>query len=615
MANKTKKVIPFDLERAFNPKNLIKLNSNKELTKSLPENCSRHLYESITSISYGGYIYGRNTTYLSPKGLISYYFECRGCKNRIVIKEDTDGKIKVIGYNPDTHNPHNNSCHRCDNDNDTRAGMEHMKAFAQRLYLSSKGELPSEILAAVLDEFGVYNRLHEFNPLPIIKNSTILNWCYQSYNKRPNEMLQYLIPTELRFINGASWLIRDIILPDARFIFFASPEMINTGSDCTRLLLDGTYQSRPPEFQQILNGVGYIPSFKRFMPLFHVLMSKLTASSYLEVLTTIFCDIFTFSSLKTINYDYEIALITALVSYFPKKDKYQNGRKYILQGCMFHFSQAIKRHFKDLYKDDPKYEPYFQVFIKLPLLNTEDYNSVIKYMNNDSTITEFMKYFNQQWGEGGRIKRLYWMARRETKLDERYTNDGVENYNGKANKVMNHPNFISFIQSTYNLDKKIYLNAGNSKNASILDDKCITHLTEKDAKNLISKKFPLIQFAQSIDKTEKNENCMKEPVEQDDFYDNELKTKNRKHRHVSIIKNARNYDKANSGIKIKGKRRRSVEKIRNDIDISEPIAKKRSLEKRNKSENAKNRILRRRNNNIRYKDHESSDTSSDFDAK
>lgn len=56
----------------------------------------------------------------------------------------------------------------------------------------------------------------ELSPFPIIKNRTILSWCYQTYDNRPKEMLQYSITIDLRIINGASWIVRMIVLSGLR---------------------------------------------------------------------------------------------------------------------------------------------------------------------------------------------------------------------------------------------------------------------------------------------------------------------------------------------------------------------------------------------------------------
>lgn len=560
---------PFDINKVINRISRVSI----EKANAQPTTSSLPLFDGITSLSYKGYIYGRNGRYTKSDGKTNYYFLCSCCKNRITIQEDAKkSKYKIYAYDYNNENPHNENCIKKKKSDEVIAALAQMKAFAQQLFQeNSIIYKPQALLSVILQEYAKYNSLHPHDPLPIIKNQTILNWFYSSPEKSIKNDGNRSIPNHLRYINEEKWVFLDIT-SDTRIIILASPLMINTADSATRLGIDGTFQSAPTGFEQVLNGVGYIPLYKKSMPLFHVLMQSKNAPTYFEVLTEIFSRLSEFSCLKAINFDFEPGLLVALRKFFQRKEKYSGKRKYHLQGCLFHYSQAIRKKFIELYKGDADFKSYYQAFLDAPMLDDNDYEILIIYMQNDKNISIFMSYFENQWIKS--VPRSIWKINNQSdlddryiynpKLDERYTNDSVENYNGKADDNMKHPSLEEFLQKSYQIDKNIYETTLNAYKSKELIDQCAPHMTKEDAKNSIQANFPnmFLETLFTSDFLRQKQRLHNLLFEIEKIPDNTLLTGNLKIKHSkkSITKKKpRDHSKSRAGCASKGNLRKDKE--------------------------------------------------------
>lgn len=606
--------VPFDLNSTTS--RISRVTIMKQGEQLQPEVSKRSLFKGVTSLCYKGYIYGRNGKYTKSTGEKNYYFLCNYCKNRITIQVNAKReKYKIIAYDYSVENPHLESCPRRHKSDEVLAGLAEMRAFAQKLY--SENSLifkPSDLLPVVLREYAIYNRLHKHDPLPFIKNQTILNWFYSSGPKTVDSDGKGIIPPHLWRINDMPWVILDL-QAKSRIIIIASPQMINTCDSVDRICIDGTFQSAPTGFSQVLNCVGYFPAYKRTMPLLHVLMQNKQSATYLEVLCEIFQRI-SFSQLKSINFDFELGFIVALRTYFMKKTKYNGSRKFHFQGCLFHWSQCIRKKFIELYGAE-QLTIYYQSFLNVPMLDSKDFESFIIYMRKDQKIESFMQYFEIQWIKT--IPRSIWAINNQkelderfdfSKLDERCTNDSVENYNGRADKLMDHPSLSEFLQKTFILDMNIYTNTLNAYQSKTLRDQSAPHLSKDDAKMIIQGNFPDMfnegkMNSKFLSEREKLHRFMEE-IERipDNTLINDISTSMKHSMKRLTTKKPRDHSRSHAGSTVKGKQRREHEKrIEKELtNYTDEI-----LEESIRSARANQNI------SLRYKDHDNSDSSDDFD--
>lgn len=423
-------------------------------------------FKAVANLSVDDYIFCRRCSKdlrLSNNSAHYYYCKNRACAmNMIVYVNKFTFDTQFINPHPD--NTHKASCSKIDATKATKISMDlaDMRSYSIELYEKNHTTTSNAtIISKILERYGYHQHMNQQTPLPLISKNTIRNWLKDAFPVQSSEMLKSCIPLNLRVINGTPWIFLESRTDNTK-IYISSNLQRNLAKSCIVLLLDGTYKSTPTPFQQVLNGVGYFPSCNCYLPLFHVLMEESTAASYLEVILEIFSRI-QFTSLVKINFDFEAALIKALYTAFPRKQ----SSSYILHGCYFHWTQAIRKKFNELYKDDDEKEDYLKAFLLLPLLSIHSYLDFLSFMSEKDEIQEFYSYFMLQWGPDGRISREYWTIYQK-KLPEISTNDGVERYNKTINANAIHPSFADFCTKTYETDHAIITTATNEQGARLI---------------------------------------------------------------------------------------------------------------------------------------------------
>lgn len=144
--------------------------------------------------------------------------------------------------------------------------------------------------------------------------------------------------------------------------------------------------------------------------------------------------------------DYEKGMRKAILAIWPACD---------LNGCLFHYCQAIVRKAKQLdglkkkYRKDQNIFKIIKLFTKLPLLSQEEitrgYSAILRYQKRcklETIFLEFNGYFVKQWLNS---------MKSQSALEYR-TNNIVESFNSKLKrKIRRNPSCYTFLSIKLNI--------------------------------------------------------------------------------------------------------------------------------------------------------------------
>ena len=122
-------------------------------------------------------------------------------------------------------------------------------------------------------------------------------------------------------------------------------------------LIDGTFKSAPPEFEQIITivGVATYPN-PMYVPCVHIYMNGKSQADYSRMLSILFNYLIPYDrcSVRKVVIDFEAAMRNALI-----ETTRQFGREVMVKGCLFHYGQVIYRYYvQNIPQDSPQNRRY-----------------------------------------------------------------------------------------------------------------------------------------------------------------------------------------------------------------------------------------------------------------
>lgn len=478
----------FKIERTIC--NTTLLNISKTHDSIHDESLNSDPFENITQISILGFLFSRNTYKSIADGSRTYYFKClnQDCNERARINVK---KVKEFNYSLhyDESPKHLPSCKRSNEEHENFFKIqERLKLFAQEMYRNNNEHLSkAKIKAIIITEYIRYLIDHPGQIFPVLKSTTIESW-FNSTNLIKSSMIKMSnIPIDLWKLNGG-WVYSEQRWDNNYMIFLSFPKMRNFSKSATKLIIDGTFHAAPDGFYQVLNGIGYIPMFGKFCPLFHVLLENKRENTYRNALLFIFQS-FGFDVLNTIHIDFELGFFNVLDAFFPILEP-EHKRKFLIQGCLFHFKQCLTKYFEKLYLESDQLEKYLTAFLLTPYLHDHDYFEFIEKMKKENVISEFYNYFINNWGPNGVFPRTLWKVS-DKDPDAQLTSDGAERFHMEMNKTIDSPNLEVFIKKLAELDYQIIVNLENSLNKSA-EIYTTRKITPYEARLKINELFPRI---------------------------------------------------------------------------------------------------------------------------
>ncbi|CAF0869389.1 unnamed protein product [Rotaria sordida] len=214
--------------------------------------------------------------------------------------------------------------------------------------------------------------------------------------------IDFDIPSKYkRTTNGERYLLNDRVQHRDgkvinRIILFATDEQLRTLFTCSHILLDGTFDSSPPHFDQIYSIHG-IRNDHNFVCAIAVLggRSGIIYKELFSILTQHAHRLNLQFRPSKISSDFEPALVKTVAAELP------NTRHV---GCNFHFVKAVYRQIQQLdlttvYRDDEAARSTARQLMALALIPVEKLEDAFEQIASEAphSIEPLIKYFNGYW--------------------------------------------------------------------------------------------------------------------------------------------------------------------------------------------------------------------------
>lgn len=273
----------------------------------------------------------------------------------------------------------------------------------------------------------------------------------------PQTFSDLKIPGELCLtVSKEPFLMYDNGNAQKRILIFSTPRNLHRLENSDVWMMDGTFKSTPTPFTQIYTIHGYVNTV---VPLVYSLLPDKQSSTYTEFLSVLKSKIPNKSPRKVIM-DFELPMMNTI------KKLYMDSQ---IQGCFFHFSQAVWRKIKkrsliEDYESDSKLQFELKKLTALcfvpPNSVDEYYTSITEseyFMANEEKLAPILNYFEDTWighlsRSGCRRKPRFlvdWWNCYSTCLEGgAKTNNAIEGWHNSLNNTIGkpRPNFYSFVE-------------------------------------------------------------------------------------------------------------------------------------------------------------------------
>ncbi len=250
-----------------------------------------------------------------------------------------------------------------------------------------------------------------------------------------------------------------------KIVGFGHPDLIQlVHSGSVNCFIDATFKCVPKGYEQCLVFMIRENRTGMYIPIFHILMTSKKEDSYFHAIQNIISACQWRLEAKSVTVDFEKALMKAVMQQF---------RDTPINGCLFHFKQALKRKLKDIAM--PK-EKISELLCKLNILTQISKSEIelkgIQYIRSEinesgleTKYNEFWRYFIDTWMKLfppnlWNVSEL--LNDEDSEIIANRTNNGLERYNRTLNENFQvaHPTIAVFVQ----VIKKLQLDCLKSYN-------------------------------------------------------------------------------------------------------------------------------------------------------
>ena len=240
-----------------------------------------------------------------------------------------------------------------------------------------------------------------------------------------------------------------------RIMGFGNPSLFRIFGGNKRVFIDGTFKIVPKPFYQCLIVMVFDEQTDKFVPVFYILLTSKKEQIYRHALYLVKSTVGSKINPASVTCDFEKALHNAVRMEFPTS---------IINGCLFHWKQAIYRKVISLKFDEPVIDRFKdrKVFEQLTLIPP---NEIRKYgipyvreimdyelSNSDMKKMEiFWEYFENFWLSSPSFIYSWNVNHHPPYLAKKMmrTNNGLERYNRRVSELFQQskPSLINFIET------------------------------------------------------------------------------------------------------------------------------------------------------------------------
>ena len=252
------------------------------------------------------------------------------------------------------------------------------------------------------------------------------------------------------------FLQKDVYVDTARHLLFATPHQLTLLGNAKTWYVDGTFRIVRKPFEQLFGIHAFVKgdeSNVKQVPLAFVLMTRRTKKDYKKILKALRKVLPDLINIKKMVMDFEIGLWSAVRSLFPAVE---------LQGCAFHWTQAIWRKTQDLGLAVPcmKHRPtqdFIRQVMALTFHPADHIPRMVDALESRAPAgpcLELMAYVSRTWLEGN------WSPQDWSVYGQAVqTNNDVEGYHRRinGNASSSHIPFYVLVQLLYRESQHVKL--------------------------------------------------------------------------------------------------------------------------------------------------------------
>ncbi|XP_068725452.1 uncharacterized protein [Montipora capricornis] len=275
----------------------------------------------------------------------------------------------------------------------------------------------------------------------------------------------------------------DVYVKERRHLIFATVEQLMTVAKAKSWYIDGTFKLVRKPFQQLVTINAFVRSgdHTKQVPLLFVLMSGKSTKDYKKVMKKVMRLLPIQPAVQQVTLDFEKAIWKALRSVLPTVK---------LQGCVFHWTQALWRKVQELglqtaYSGNDAVYRYIRKLMALPFLPQHEIRPMFVLLSvqaETQPLRNLIEYIQEQW-----IDSTIFLPRDWSVFNKPIrTNNDIEGWHNALNRRAGGKCRLQFYQLIELLHREARL---TSLTIKLISDKKLKRIQRREYRQLQQKLF------------------------------------------------------------------------------------------------------------------------------